>query len=130
MRLDKVVFGFFTLLALSLNFGFFLGDIDNPAHHEVYELFAALVVSLIATVMKFGERTQMGALLLASSLVADVQLILAALVWAIAVNATDTGLTPGVMASIVSLSGGALVANLLSVVLLTIETATLQRHGN
>ena len=34
---------------------------------------AALVVSLIATIMKFGDRSQMGAVLLATSLVADLQ---------------------------------------------------------
>jgi len=127
MDMGKVVFGFFVLLALTLNFGFFLGDIDNPDHHNVYELFAALVVGLIATVMKFGERSQMGAVLLASSLVVDLQLIAAAIVWAVAVHMTDDGLTPMVMASIVSLSGGALLANLLSVVLLTLETAGLSR---
>tara|TARA_Y100001934_G_scaffold220789_1_gene262908 strand:- start:4668 stop:5087 length:420 start_codon:yes stop_codon:yes gene_type:complete len=127
MNLEKVVFGFFILLALTLNFGFFYGEIDNPEHHDVYELFAALVVSLIATVLKFGERTQIGAVLLASSLVADLQLIVAAIVWAIAVHVTEVGLTPAVMASIVSLSGGALLANLLSAVLLTVETITLQR---
>src|SRR6056297_2207776 len=119
MNMGKVVFGFFVLLALTLNFGFFLGDIDNPAHHNVYELFAALVVGLVATVMKFGERSQMGAVLLASSLVVDLQLIAAAIVWAAAVHMTDHGLTPMVMASIVSLSGGALLANMLSVVLPT-----------
>lgn len=127
MDMGKVIFGFFVLLALTLNFGFFLGDIDNPAHHNVYELFAALVIGLIATVMKFGERSQMGAVLLASSLVVDLQLIAAAIIWAVAVNMTDDGLTPMVMASIVSLSGGALLANLLSVVLLTLETAGLSR---
>ncbi|HKL54402.1 MAG TPA: DUF6394 family protein [Wenzhouxiangellaceae bacterium] len=127
MNMGKVVFGFFVLLALTLNFGFFLGDIDNPAHHNVYELFAALVVGLVATVMKFGERSQMGAVLLASSLVVDLQLIAAAIVWAAAVHMTDHGLTPMVMASIVSLSGGALLANMLSVVLLTLETAGLSR---
>ncbi|MCK5885501.1 MAG: hypothetical protein KAG70_03265, partial [Alcanivorax sp.] len=124
MNLEKVVFGFFILLALTLNFGFFYGEIDNPEHHDVYELFAALVVSLIATVLKFGERTQIGAVLLASSLVADLQLIVAAIVWAVAVHVTEVGLTPAVMASIVSLSGGALLANLLSAVLLTVETIT------
>jgi Ca2+/H+ antiporter, TMEM165/GDT1 family len=127
MNMGKVIFGFFVLLALTLNFGFFLGDIDNPAHHNVYELFAALVVGLIATVLKFGERSQIGAVLLASSLVVDLQLIAAAITWAVAAHMTDHGLTPGVMASIVSLSGGALLANLLSVVLLTLDTAGLSR---
>ncbi len=127
MNFEKVVFGFFIVLALTLNFGFFIGDIDNPDHHNVYELYAAIVVSLIATVLKFGERTQMGAVLLATSLVADLQLITAAIVWAWAVHMTDVGLTPLVMSSIVSLSGGALLANITSVVLLIIETATLRR---
>lgn len=127
MNLEKVIFGFFILLALTLNFGFFLGEIDNPAHHNVYELFAAIMVSLIATVMKFGERTQIGAVLLASSLVADLQLIAAAVVWTIALHGSDAGMTPAVMASIVSLSGGAFLANLASVVILLIEMVSLQR---
>jgi len=127
MNMGKVIFGFFVLLALTLNFGFFLGEIDNPAHHDVYELFAALVVGLIVTVLKFGERSQVGAVLLASSLVVDLQLIAAAIIWAVAVHVTGQGLTPAVMASIVSLSGGALLANLLSVILMTLETAGLSR---
>lgn len=127
MNFEKVVFGFFIVLALTLNFGFFIGDIDNPDHHNVYELFAAIIVSLIATILKFGERTQMGAILLATSLVADLQLIIAAIIWGTAIYVTEVGLTPHVMASIVSLSGGALLANITSVVLLIIETVTLRR---
>ncbi len=127
MNFEKVVFGFFIVLALTLNFGFFIGTIDNPEHHNVYELFAAIVVSLIATVLKFGDRTQIGAVLLSTSLVADLQLIVAALTWGIAVHVTETGLTPSVMSSIVSLSGGALLANLTSVILLIIETVKHRR---
>ncbi|MCW5618897.1 MAG: hypothetical protein KIS65_06780, partial [Nitrosomonas sp.] len=74
MNLEKVVFGFFIVLALSLNYGFFVGDIDNPAHHHPYELYAAIIVSFIATVLKFGDRTQIGAVHLATSLVADLHL--------------------------------------------------------
>lgn len=121
MNLEKVIFGFFIVLALTLNFGFFIGQIDLPSHHPVYELFAVIVVNLIATVLKFGDRTQIGAVLLATSLVADLQLIAAAVVWAFAINISG-GMTPEVMASIVSLSGGALLANVISVVLLVIET--------
>jgi len=127
MNPEKVVFGFFIVLALTLNFGFFLGDIDDPAHHHVYELFAVVVVNLVATLLKFGDRTQMGAVLLATSLVAVLQLLAAALVWALAVHVTGSGLTPTVMASIVSLSGGAMLANVISVVLLVIETVMLRR---
>lgn len=127
MNIEKVIFSFFIVLALTLNFGFFLGDIDNPAHHNVYELYAAIVVNLIATVLKFGERTQIGAVLLATSLVADLQLIAAALVWTIATHAAGEGLTPGTMASIVALSGGALLANIISVILLIADITSSRR---
>ena len=126
MNLEKVVFGFFILLALTVNFGFFVGDIDNPAHHHHYELYAALVISLITTVLKFGDPSQMGAILVASSLVADLQLIAAVVVWGSA-TASDGSISPGTMASIVSLSGGALVANIVSVILLVVETLLFRR---
>lgn len=127
MNLEKVIFGFFIVLALTLNFGFFIGEFENPEHHNVYELFVAIVVNLIATVLKFGDRTQMGAVLLATSLVADLQLIVAAIVWGYAEHVSQTGLDASVMGSIVSLSGGALLANITSVVLLIIETVNLRR---
>ena len=127
MNLEKVIFSFFMILALTLNFGFFLGELDDPTHHNVFELFAVLVVNLIATVLKFGDRSQMGAMLLATSLVAMVQLISAALVWTVAVHIQQIGLTPAVMATIVSLSGGAVLANIISVILLMIDAAML-RH--
>jgi len=127
MNLEKVVFGFFIILALTLNFGFVLGEIDNPAHHNVWELFAAIVVNLVATVLKFGDRTQTGALLLATSLVAVLQLLAAALVWGYAVNISEAGLNPMMMSSIVSLAAGAVVANVISVVLLIADTVNLRR---
>ncbi|MCK4710735.1 MAG: hypothetical protein KAU21_19125 [Gammaproteobacteria bacterium] len=127
MNPEKVVFGFFIVLSLTLNFGFFVGEIDNPDHHHVYELFAVVVVNLMATILKFGDRSQMGAVLLATSLAAIIQLIAATLVWTVAVHITGTGLTPTVTASIVSLSGGAMLANVISVILLIIETVMLRR---
>ena len=127
VKLEKVVFAFFIVLALTLNFGFFLGDMDNPEHHHAGELGAALAVSLIATALKFGDKSPLGAVLLATSLVADLQLITAVGIWAYAVNATDAGLTSGTLASIVSLSGGALLANLVSVSLLVGETLSIRR---
>ena len=127
MNFEKVMFAFFIVLALTLNFGFFIGDIDNPEHHDGFELAAALVVSLIATIMKFGDRSQMGAVLIATSLVADMQLLIAAGVWTWAVNISDVGTTNDVMSRIVSLSGGALLANLVSVTLLIAETINIRR---
>jgi hypothetical protein len=128
MSLEKVIFGFFVVLAATLNFGFFIGDISDPALHNVYELFAAVVVNLIATVLKFGDRTQIGAVHLATSLVADLQLVAAGLTWGYAVHISSQGLTSHAMASVVSLSGGALLANIVSVVLLVIETVSFQRR--
>lgn len=128
MNLEKVVFGFFVLLAATLNFGFFVGDIADPALHNVYELFAAIVVSLIATVLKFGDRTQLGAVHLATSLVADLQLVVAAITWTIATHVAAEGLTRASTASVVSLSGGALLANMVSVVLLVVETVSYARR--
>jgi Ca2+/H+ antiporter, TMEM165/GDT1 family len=126
MNLEKVVFGFFIMLAMTLNFGFFIGDMADPEFHHPYELFAAIVVNLIATVLKFGDRTQIGAIHLSTSLVADLQLIAAATVW-VAYGGMGPDIPAGVMVSIVSLSGGAFLANVTSVVLLIIETIMLRR---
>ncbi|BAN69704.1 conserved hypothetical protein [endosymbiont of unidentified scaly snail isolate Monju] len=70
MNPEKVIFGFFIVLSLTLNFGFVLGGIDDPAHHHVYELFAVL---------------------LATSLVAIMQLFAAVLVWVMAVHVNGGG---------------------------------------
>jgi len=127
MNREKVVFSFFMILALTLNFGFYAGEVDNPSHHNVYELFAVIIVNLIATVLKFGDRSQMGAMLLATSLVALVQLFSASIVWAYVVNIQGHAMTADTMSTIISLSGGAMIANFISVILLIIETS-MMRH--
>ena len=127
MNMEKVVFGFFVLLAATLNFGFFLGDIANPVLHNPYELYGAVIVNIIAVVLKFGDRTQIGAIHLATSLVAVIQLVLAAAVHVWATQVSAEGLTAGATSSIVSLSGGALLANFVSIVLLVVETTSHRR---
>ena len=127
MNLEKVIFAFFIVFAATLNFGFFIGDIARPELHNVYELFAAIVVYVIATVLKFGDRTQIGAVHLSTSLVADIQLIAAAVAWAYAVHVSGAGMTPEHTASVVSLSGGALLANIVSIVILIVETVMMRR---
>ncbi len=126
MNREKVIFAFFIVLALTLNFGFFIGELSNANHHNVYELFAALVISLICTVLKFGDRTHVGALMLATSLVADLQLVTAAVIWGYATQ-VGGGIDELTLASVVSLSGGALMSNVLSVVLLVVETVMVRR---
>lgn len=123
MNREKVVFGFIILLAATLNFGFVYGDIDDPNHHHLWEFFAAVVINLIATILKFGDRTQIGAIHMAASLVAVLQLLAASLVWFFSASA----MTPTAMASIVSLSAGALFANVVSVIIMVVET-TIQRR--
>jgi len=126
MTPERVLFAFVIVLALTLNVGFTVGDISDPEQHNRYELFGAIVVSLVATVMKFGDRSPLGSTMLATSLVADLQLIAAAACWGLYADFGNT-LSGGQMATVVSLAIGALVANVISVVLLVIEVASLRR---
>lgn len=125
MNSEKVISGFFIIFSLTLNFGFVYGDFDVIAYHSVYELFAAITVNIIATIMKLGDKTQTGSVLLATSFVADLQLIAAASFWGI-VNMTST-MTPELFTIVVSLAVGALIANIISVVLFVGETLLLKR---
>ncbi len=125
MNMEKVRAGFFIILAMTLNFGFFYGDMDSMAYHDKYELLAAIVVNLIATTLKLGDRTQIGSVLLATSLVADIQLIAAATVWTIVAYTSE--ITPATTVIIVSLSGGALLANIVSVILYVGDTLKSKR---
>ena len=132
MNSEKVVFGFFVLLAATLNFGYVTGEIGNPLHHNAIELYAAVVVNLIATVLKLGDRTQMGAVHLASSLVASIQLLIAAGIWIwetqrLGVDPLQVGARA--MSGVVSFALGALLANIVSVVLMVIETANFRRRA-
>lgn len=127
MNLERVVFGFVIILGLAFTFAFVVGDFDNPGHHNVWMLTISILVNLIATGLKLGDRSQVGALLLASSLVADVLLIVARVVWII--HGEETALGPSVetMASIVSLAAGALLASIVTVVILVGDTLISRR---
>ena len=127
MNLERVVFGFVIILALTFTFAFVMGDIDNASHHNVWLLTIAILINLIATGLKLGDRSQVGALLLASSLVVDVLLITARVIWVIDQNQTALGPNSESMANIVSLAGGALVASLVSVVILVGDTLISRR---
>ncbi len=127
MNLERVIFGIFIILALTFNFVFVLGEFDNPAHHSVWILTIAILVNLIATGLKLGDRSQVGALLLAASLVADLLLISARVVWIVVESDTPLGPSSESMASIVSLAGGALLANIISIVLLIGDTLMSRR---
>ena len=125
MNLDKVIAGFFIIFAMTLNFGFWYGDALNMAMHSKYELFAAIVVNLIATVLKLGDKTQIGSVLIATSLVADLQLIVAATLWTI--DGGGASIDPEIFGIIISLSSGALLANITSVMLYVGDTLKSKR---
>lgn len=127
MNLEKVIFGFFIILALTLNFSFVVGEIDNLAHHNFIEFFLVVVVNIIATTLKLGDRSQIGAVLLATSLVASLQLITAAAIWTYVVHIAETGLQPETLVLIVSHAMGALIANIVSVTMFVTETLMLRR---
>ena len=127
MNLERVVFGFFIILALTFNLVFVMGVVDNPRHHDIWVLTIAILVNLIATGLKLGDRSQVGALLLAASLVADLLLISARVVWIVAESDTPIGPSPESMVSIVSLAGGALAANVVSVVIVIGDTLMSRR---
>jgi len=127
MNLEKVIFAFFIILALSVNTSFFISGVIAPDNLQAVELWVALSVSLICTFLKFGDRTQFGSTVLASSLVVDILLIAAAIIWGVASFDSSAQLSLAQTATILSLAGGALVANLLSVILLIIETSQLRR---
>ncbi|MDF1875150.1 hypothetical protein JHD48_05335 [Sulfurimonas sp. SAG-AH-194-I05] len=125
MNLDKVIAGFFIIFAMTLNFGFWYGDALDMNMHSKYELFAAIVVNLIATVLKLGDKTQMGSVLIATSLVAVLQLIMAATIWTI--YAEGDYIAPDHFGEIISLSSGALLANITSVILYIGDTLKSKR---
>lgn len=127
MRLDKVFFAFFIILALTLNFGFYVGEMDNPKHHLIFELFLAIVVNIIALVLKFGDDTHIGSTQLATSMVACVQLIISGSIWGWVVYSGTTSTLNEVMPTILSFSAGALVANFISAALLIAETTIISK---
>jgi hypothetical protein len=122
MNLEKVIFAFFVIFACTMNFGFFIGGLSSIGEHDAGHLFAAVVINLITLVLKFGDRTHIGATHLATSVVAVLQLLAASLVWMWHVNINQLAMNGGTMSTIVSLSGGAFLANLISVILLISET--------
>ena len=126
MNTQKVISGFFIILAMTINFGFFYGDPSDLQYHSAYELFAAIVINLIATILKLGDKTQLGSVLLATSLVADIQLIASATIWAIA-HYVGKGMDMESTVAVISLSGGALMANVISVLLFIGDTLKSKR---
>lgn len=100
---------FFLLMALTTTVSFLF-------HGSGYELIVSVSMNLIATTLKLGARRTTGAMTMAASLVADFHLIPA--LWAFyAYGNTDLA---------ISLAWGAVVANIVSVLLLITEAVLRQ----
>lgn len=127
MNTERGWFGFFIVLALTMNFGFVIGDLDNYIYHNKWELGAAFIVNVIATILKLGDRSALGAIFLSTSLVADFHMGIAMAIWTWHSVTVGGAPTPVVMASVVSMSWGAVIANVASVALLLYETINTRR---
>ncbi len=106
MDWGKVVYIFFSLMSLTTTAGF----LYEP---NAVALFVAAGVNVISTILKIGVRNLLAAELLASSLVADLHLIPAFMVYTFTENVNLA----------IGLAIGAVVANLFSVALALIESA-------
>jgi hypothetical protein len=111
VRMDwgKVTYIFFSLMSLTTTAGF----IYEP---NAIALFLAASVNIISTILKIGIRNLLAAELLASSLVADLHLIPAFIVFTFTDNVNLA----------IGLAIGAVVANIYAVALALIESAKSQ----
>lgn len=106
MDWGKVTFIFFTLMSLTTTAGFLY-------EQNIVALFVAAGVNLISTILKIGVKNLLSAELLASSLVADLHLIPAFLVFVFSGN----------LKVVIALAIGGIIANVFSVALTLIESA-------
>jgi len=106
MDWGKVTYVFFSLMSLTSIAGFLY-------EHTAVSLFFAASVNLISTVLKIGVRNILSAELLASSLVADLHLIPAFIFLEVVHD----------LSWAMSLSIGALIANVFSMGLVYIESS-------
>jgi hypothetical protein len=106
MDWGKVVYIFFALMSLTTTAGF-LYDENGIA------LFVAASINLASTILKIGVKNTLSAEFFASSLVADLHLIPAFLLYEL----------NGDVKSAVALAIGAVVANIFSMALVLVEAA-------
>lgn len=106
MDWGKVIYVFFSLMSLTTTAGFLYED-------TAVALFLAASVNVISTILKIGVRNLLSAELLASSLVADLHLIPAFIVYTFSDNVKVA----------IGLAIGAVVANLYSMILSLVESS-------
>jgi len=121
MKNRYILFNTVIIFALTLNVGFVYGDPNMLSLHHHYDYYAVLVMNILAMIMKFGDESEQGQMLLSTSIVAVIQLLIGAFVWG--VSESSFGLTEVETLHIVlGMSIGALVANLISVLIVLAKT--------
>ncbi len=127
MDLSKVGYSFFIILALTLNFGFFLGEYNHLQENHFPLLLTAAAVNTLCVYFIFKRNTKTKEkfafkgreILFATGLVASLQLWLTIAVWILSENFE---LTEPSSTRILSLSGGALLANLITTCIVVLDT--------
>ena len=108
MNWGKVFYIFFTLMSLTTSVSFL-------CEHNIVALFTAGSINLLSTILKLGVRNLLAAELLAGSLVADLHLIPAFLMYY--VNSNEH------VDFIIGLIIGAIIANIYTLVISIVESA-------
>ncbi len=127
MDLSKVGYSFLIILALTLNFSFFWTEYNRLSQNHFPLLLTTAFVSSLCVYFIFQRNTETKKnfsfkgreILLATGLVASIQLWLTIIVWLFSAN---SGLTELSSTRIISLSGGALLANLITTCIVVLDT--------
>ena len=127
MDLSKVGYSFLIILALTLNFGFFMGEYNHLQENHFPLLLTAAAVNTLCVYFIFKRNTKTKKkfafkgreILFAAGLVALLQLWVAVVVWILSANFEFTEPSSN---RILSLSGGALLANLITTCIVVLDT--------
>jgi len=126
MDLSKVGYSFLIILALTLNFGFFLSEYNPLENNHFPLLLIAAFVNTLCVYFIFQRNTKNKEkfsfkgreILFATGLVGSLQLWLAIVVWILSANFE---LTEPSSNRIFSLSGGALLANVITTCIVVLD---------
>ena len=127
MDLSKVGYSFLIILALTLNFGFFMSEYNHLGNNRFLVLLTAAFVNTLCVYFIFQRNTKPKKkfsfkgreILFATGLVASLQLWVAIVVW---ILSTSFELIEPSSNRIISLSGGALLANLITTCIVVLDT--------
>jgi len=114
MNWGKVFYIFFALMSLTTSVAFIF-------EHSATALFAASSINFISSILKLGVRNLLAAELLAGSLVADLHLIPAFIVFQFGETGTHEDLVIGLVV-------GAIIANVYTLIISIVESANMKEE--